>query len=74
MVQKHKLCTFLLALLVLFSLLSYTLHQNNNEVQNMSGLDDYLVELLSGFLFGGHFPSLYVDGIFLMLATICHAF
>ena len=46
------------------------LHQNDNEVQIMSGLNDYLVELLSGFLVGGLFPCLYVDGIFWVFATI----
>jgi hypothetical protein len=50
------------------------LRQNDNGVQNMSGLNDYLVELLTGLLIGGLFPCLYVDGIFQVLATILPRF
>ena len=45
------------------------LRQNDNGIQNMSGLNDYLVQLLSGRL-GGLFPHLYGNGIFCILATI----
>ena len=47
---------------------------NDNGVQIMSGLNDYLVELLSGFLVGGLFPCLYVDGIFWVLTTMLPCF
>ena len=33
------------------------LRQNDNGVQNMSGLNNYLLQLLSGFLLGGLFPA-----------------
>eukprot|EP00984_Skeletonema_dohrnii_P000484 scaffold165_cov106-Skeletonema_dohrnii-CCMP3373.AAC.9 len=46
------------------------LRQNDNGVQNMSGLNDYLLSLLHGRLIGGLLPALYVDGIFATLATI----
>ena len=46
------------------------LRQNDNGVQNMSGLNNYLVELLAGTLLGGLLPCLYGDGIFRILATI----
>ena len=36
----------------------------------MSGLNDYLVGLLTGHLVGQLFPCLYCDGIFANLATI----
>ena len=44
--------------------------QNDNGVQNISGLNDHLVELLNGHLVGGLFPCLFCDGIFAVLATI----
>jgi len=50
------------------------LHQNDNGAQNMSGLNDYLDELLAGFLVGGLFPCLYFDGLFWVLATILPCF
>ena len=46
------------------------LRQNDNGVQNMSGLNDYLLTLLHGRLLGGLLPALYVDGIFAVLPTI----
>ncbi len=46
------------------------LQQNNSSVLNMSGLNDYLVGLLSGNLVGQLLPCLYCDGIFANLATI----
>uniref|UniRef100_A0A7S2PXA2 DDE Tnp4 domain-containing protein n=1 Tax=Skeletonema marinoi TaxID=267567 RepID=A0A7S2PXA2_9STRA len=46
------------------------LRQNDNGVQNMSGLNDYLLTLLRGRLVGGLLPALYVDGIFANLPTI----
>jgi hypothetical protein len=50
------------------------LPQNDSGVQNMSGLNNYLVELLSGHLVGRLFPCLYCDGIFRLLATILPRF
>ncbi len=44
--------------------------QNNSGVLNMSGLNDYLVGLLSGNLVGQLLPCLFCDGIFANLATI----
>jgi hypothetical protein len=38
--------------------------QNNNGVLNMSGLNDYLCWLLSGYSIRGLLPCLYCDGIF----------
>ena len=46
------------------------LQQNDSGVLNMSGLNDYLVGLLSGKLVGRLLPCLYCDGIFANLATI----
>ena len=46
------------------------LRQNDSGVLNMSGLNDYLVGLLSGNLAGWLLPCLYCDGIFANLATI----
>jgi hypothetical protein len=46
------------------------LRQNDSGVLNMSGLNDYLVGLLSGNLVGRLLPCLYCDGIFANLATI----
>jgi hypothetical protein len=44
--------------------------RNNSGVLNMSGLNDYLVGLLSGNLVGQLLPCLYCNGIFANLATI----
>jgi hypothetical protein len=46
------------------------LRQNDSGLLNMSGLNDYLVGLLSGNLVGQLLPCLYCDGIFANLATI----
>jgi hypothetical protein len=46
------------------------IHQNNNGVLNMRGLNDYLCWLLSGHLIRGLFPCLYCDGIFAIHLTI----
>ena len=46
------------------------IRQNDSGVLNMSGLNDYLVGLLTGHLVGQLFPCLYCDGIFANLATI----
>jgi hypothetical protein len=46
------------------------LRQNDSGLLNMSGLNDYLVGLLSGNLVGHLLPCLYCDGIFANLATI----
>ena len=50
------------------------IRQNDNGVQNMSGLNDYLVELLQNDRIGVLFPVLFCDGIFAVLATICPRF
>jgi hypothetical protein len=50
------------------------MRQNDNGVQNMSGLNNYLLSLLSGILIDGLFPCLYCDGIFATLATILPRF
>jgi hypothetical protein len=46
------------------------IHQNDNGIFNMSGLNDYLCWLLSGHLIHGLFPCLYCDGIFAIHLTI----
>ena len=50
------------------------LRQNDNGVQNISGLNDYLVQLLEGFMIDDLLPALYCDGIFATLATILPRF
>ncbi len=50
------------------------LRQNDNGVQNMSGLNDYLLELFSGIFIDGLFSALYCDGIFAVIATILPRF
>ncbi len=50
------------------------LWQNDNGVQNRSGLNNYLLELLHGILVWCLFPALYCDGIFSALATILSRF
>jgi hypothetical protein len=44
--------------------------QNSSGMLNVSGLNDYLVGLLSGNLVGQLLPCLYCNGIFVNLATI----
>ena len=46
------------------------LRQNDNGVQNLSGLKNYLLRLLNGILIDGLLPAIYCDGIFRVLATI----
>ena len=43
------------------------LRQNDNGSQNLSGLSDYIVELLGSIGVGGLFPCLYGDSIFAVL-------
>ena len=52
------------------------MRQNDNGVQNISGLNNYLLRLLqnTGLVFGGLPPALYCDGIFGVLATIVPRF
>lgn len=45
-----------------------SLNTNDNGMLNLSGLNDYLTSILSPV--GQHFPALYGDGIFALLATI----
>ena len=50
-----------------------SLRHNDNGVQNLSGLNDYLVSILSPLYQNGNnsvYPALYGDGIFATLATI----
>jgi hypothetical protein len=51
---------------VIGSIFITEIRQNDNGVQNMSGLNNYLVRLLQGRLVGqpGRFPCVYADGIF----------
>jgi hypothetical protein len=44
--------------------------QNNNGVLNISGLNNYLCWLLSGYSIRGLLPCLYCDGIFAIHPTI----
>jgi hypothetical protein len=50
------------------------LRQNDNGVQNISGLNNYLLNRLRGIFVGGLFPCLYCDGIFATLSTILPRF
>ena len=50
------------------------IRQNDNGVQNISGLNNYLVDLLAGCLLGALLPALYCDGIFACLACILPRF
>jgi hypothetical protein len=50
------------------------LRQNDNGLQNISGLNNYLVDLLSGIFIDGLFPCLYCDGIVATLSTIVPRF
>ncbi len=56
------------------SIFSTELRQNDNGVQNISGLNNYLVELLSGIFIDRLFPCLYCDGIFATLSAILPRF
>ena len=55
---------------IIGSVLTTEIEQNDIIVLNMSGLNDYLVGLLSGNLVGRLLPCLYCDGIFANLTTI----
>ena len=69
--SRHRLCThpsILLGQCLLPSL------GRNSGVLNMSGLNDYLVGLISGNLVGRLLPCLYCYGIFANLATILPRF
>ena len=46
------------------------LYQNDNGVQNLSWLNNDLLQLLMGIFLGGFFLCIYCDGIFASLATI----
>ena len=59
---------------IICSVFIETLRQNNNGVQNISGLNDYLVRLLFGHMVAGLYPCLFGDGIFRVLATIVPRF
>jgi hypothetical protein len=51
------------------------LRHNDNGIQNMSGLNDYLRGLfLLAFMLNGRFPSIYADGIFTPMETIVPRF
>lgn len=47
---------------------------NDVGIMNMSGIDDYLQELLINHMIGPHFPALYVDGIYPVKNTIIPRF
>lgn len=47
-----------------------SLRQNDNGVQNMSGLNDYLVSLFSPHYVADRLPASYADGIFARLPCI----
>ena len=51
-----------------------SIRENDNGMQNISGLNDYVMELLRHHLVGGLFPCLFGDGIFRLLATIVPRF
>ena len=54
-----------------------SLRHNDNGVQNLSGLNDYLVSLLNPIYQqngNGVYPAVYGDGIFATLATIMRPF
>ncbi len=63
--SRHRLCTYPVGLVFITEI-----WQNNSGVLNMSGLNDYLVGLLSGNLVGQLLPCLYCDRIFANLAAI----
>jgi len=46
------------------------IRQNDNGVQNMSGLNNHLLRVLHGNFIGALAPALYCDGIFSLLPTI----
>lgn len=50
------------------------MRQNDNGVQNISGLNNYMLQLLEGRFIGGLLPAIYCDGIFRLLATIVPRF
>ena len=75
-VRKHglKAQVVFLPIGIIGSVFVTELRQNDNGVQNISGLNNYLLQLLSGILIGGLLPCLYCDGIFSLLATILPRF
>ena len=47
--------------------------ENNNGLQNISGLSDYVVGMLGSICVGGLFPCLYGDSIFtVLLGLVLH--
>jgi hypothetical protein len=68
LVANHILCDD-----VFFSIFITEL-QHDKGVQNISGLNNYLVDLLSGIFIDGIFPFLYCNGIFATLSTIVPRF
>ncbi len=50
------------------------MRQNDIGVQSISGLNNYLLELLHGIFIGGLFLAVYCDGIYAALATILPQF
>jgi len=70
--RRHglKAQVVLLPIGIIGSVFITELRQNDSGVLNMSGLNDYLVGLLSNNLVGRLFPCLYCDGIFANSATI----
>ncbi len=74
--RQHKLKAQVvyLSLGIIGSVIISELQQNDNGVQNISGLNDYLLQLLQGVSIWGMFPALYCDGLYSVLATILHRF
>ena len=50
------------------------MRQNDNGVQNMSGLNNYVLTICAGILIGGLLPAIYCDGIFAVLVCILPRF
>ena len=76
MVSKHKQVV-LLPNGMIGSICICSLRHNDNGVQNLSGLNGYLVSLLNPLYQNGNnsvYPALYGDGIFATLATIVHPY
>jgi uncharacterized membrane protein YdcZ (DUF606 family) len=68
MVSKHKWYTYQSGFIG--SVFITELEQNDGGVQNISGLNNYLLEMLAGIAIAGLFLCLYCDSMFSALATI----
>jgi hypothetical protein len=70
--HKHglKVQVVYLSIGLIGSIFITKIRQNDNCILNMSGLNDNLCQLLSGYLIRRLFPCLYCDGIFANYLTI----